>query len=194
MFMWDDDYRLKKLAKSEHAFLSPSRVSWLNYDDEKMLETFLNFEASKRGTELHAWAAKTIELKIKQQRSKQTLYSYVNDAIKYDMKTEQLLFYSPYCFGTADAICWNEKQRILRIHDLKTGITPAHMEQLVIYAAIFCLQYKNQLPPLGTFDIELRIYQMDEVIVHKPTPDEISMVMAKIVGATKLIDQINSTR
>jgi hypothetical protein len=29
---------------------------------------------------------------------------------------------------------------------------------------------------------------MDNIIIHQPTPEEISMVMAKIVGATKLLD------
>lgn len=188
MFQWDDDYRIKKLCKDAHAFLSPSKCSWLNYDEGKMLEVFNNFEASKRGTELHAWAANTIRLGIKQQNSKKTICAYVNDAIRYGMETERLLYFSPYCFGTADAIVWNEKQKILRIHDLKTGMTPAHMEQLVIYAALFCLQYKDQIPPLGAFGIELRIYQMDNIIIHQPTPEEISMVMAKIVGATKLLD------
>lgn len=31
---------------------------------------------------------------------------------------------------------------MLRIHDLKTGISPVHMDQLLIYAALFCLEYK----------------------------------------------------
>ena len=188
MFQWEDDYRLRKLAKDAHAFLSPSKCAWLNYDEGKMLEVFNNFEAAKRGTELHAWAAKTIELGIKQQNSKKTLCAYVNDAIKYGMDTERLLYYSPYCFGTADAICWNEKQKMLRIHDLKTGTTPAHMEQLLIYAAIFCLQYRDQIPPLGSFGIELRIYQLDNVIIYQPEPEEVSMVMAKITAATKMLE------
>lgn len=191
MFQWEDDYRIRKLCKDSHAFLSPSKYAWLNYDETKMLEVFNNFEASRRGTELHEWAAKTIKLGIKQQNSKKTICAYVNDAIRYGMETERLLYFSPYCFGTADAIVWNEKQRILRIHDLKTGITPAHMEQLVIYAALFCLQYKDQIPPVGSFGIELRIYQMDNVIIHQPEPEEISMVMAKIVAATKLLDTFN---
>jgi hypothetical protein len=159
-----------------------------------MLEVFNNFEAQKLGTELHAWAAHTIKLGIKQQNSKKTICAYVNDAIKYGMEVEKLLYFSPYCFGTADAIVWNEKQRLLRIHDLKTGVTPAHIEQLVIYAAIFCLQYKDQIPPLGAFGIELRIYQLDNVIIHQPSEDEIAMVMGKIVAATKLLDAYKAKR
>ena len=81
-----------------------------------------------------------------------------------------------------------EKQKMLRIHDLKTGTTPAHMEQLLIYAAIFCLQYRDQIPPLGSFGIELRIYQLDNVIIYQPEPEEVSMVMAKITAATKMLD------
>ena len=34
--------------------------------------------------------------------------------------------------------------KILRIHDYKSGITPAKMDQLMIYAALFCLEYKKE--------------------------------------------------
>ena len=40
-----------------HAFLSPSKYSWINYDENRLLETFANFNAAQRGTELHAFAA-----------------------------------------------------------------------------------------------------------------------------------------
>lgn len=60
---------------------------------------------------------------------------YVNDAISFRMVPEQILFYSENCFGTADTIVF--RNGTLRIHDLKTGVVPAHMEQLEIYAALF---------------------------------------------------------
>jgi len=56
------------------------------------------------------------------------------------MTPEQVLYYSGNCFGTADSIAF--KNNLLRIHDLKTGAVPAHMEQLFIYDALFCLEYR----------------------------------------------------
>lgn len=101
---------------------------------------------------------------------------YVNDAIGFKMKPEQVLYYSDNCFGTADAIIF--RNNLLRIHDLKTGVTKAHMEQLEIYAALFCLEYK--IKP-GDIEMELRIYQNDEVLYHNPTAEDILPIMDKIV-------------
>ena len=123
-----------------HAPFSPSQSSWLRYDDDQALEVYSNKKASEMGTILHKWAKDTIDLGIKQPRSKKTIYAYVNDAIGFKMDTEVVLFYSERFFGTADAISFRDG--MLRIHDLKTGKRPAHMEQLMIYAALFCLEYK----------------------------------------------------
>ena len=71
-----------------HATFSPSQCSWLRYDDEKALSVYVNKQASERGSRLHAWAKETIDLGIKQPKSKKTLYMYVNDAIGYKMDTE----------------------------------------------------------------------------------------------------------
>ena len=186
--IWNDHWQVRRLVKDSHAFLSPSKYHWLNYSEEKMLEVYSSFQASQIGTKKHEYAKMAIELGITQKKSKKTICAYINDAIAFGMKPEQLLFYSENCFGTADAILWDERKKILRIHDLKTGTIPAHMEQLLIYAAIFCLEYKNQIPPLGSFDIELRIYQNDNVVAYIPEPDEIATIMAKIVAADKLIE------
>ena len=123
-----------------HAPFSPSQSSWLRYDDEKALEVYANKKAAEVGTRLHAWAKETIDLGIKQPKSKKTIYAYVNDAIGFKMDTEVVLYYSDYFFGTADAISFRDN--FLRIHDLKTGVTKVHIEQLEIYAALFCLEYK----------------------------------------------------
>lgn len=168
-----------------HAPFSPSQSSWLRYDDEKAVEVFMNKKAAEMGTRLHQWAKDTIDLGLKQPRSKKTLYAYVNDAIGYKMDTEVVLFYSPRFFGTADAICF--RNNFLRIHDLKTGKTPVHMEQLEIYAALFCLEY--QVKP-GEIDMELRIYQNNEIIVHNPTAEDILPIMDKIVHLDKLLESI----
>ena len=74
-----------------HAVFSPSQCSWLRYDDEKALSVYVNKQASERGSRLHAWAKETIDLGIKQPKSKKTLYMYVNDAIGYKMDTEVVL-------------------------------------------------------------------------------------------------------
>ena len=167
-----------------HAPFSASQNSWLRYDDEKLLSSFANKKAAEMGTRLHAWAKETIDLGIKQPKSKKTLYAYVNDAIGFKMSTEVVLYYSDRFFGTADAICF--RNNVLRIHDLKTGITPVHIEQLEIYAALFCLEYK--VKP-GEIDIELRIYQNDEVLIHNPTAEDILPIMDKIVHLNKLLEK-----
>lgn len=169
-----------------HAPFSPSQSSWLRYSDEKILDVFLNKKAAETGSKLHAWAKQTIDLGIKQPRSNKTLYAYVNDAIGFRMSTEVVLFYSEFFFGTTDAISYRKErdQMVLRIHDLKTGKTKVDMEQLKIYAALFCLEYK--VKP-GEIFMELRIYQNDNVIVHQPTADEIVPIMDKIIRFNKIL-------
>ena len=168
-----------------HAPFGASKSSWLRYDDKKVVEVFRNMKAAEMGTRLHEWAAETIKLGIKQPRSKQTLSAYVNDAIGFKMDTEVVLFYSERFFGTADAISF--RKNILRIHDLKTGKKPVTMDQLEVYAALFCLEYR--IKP-GDIDMELRIYQNDEVLCHKPTVEDIAPIMDKIIHLDKLLEQM----
>ena len=167
-----------------HATFSPSQSSWLRYDDDTAIEVYSNKKAAEIGTRLHAWAKETIDLGIKQPRSKRALYAYVNDAIGFKMDTEVVLYYSDRFFGTADAISFRNRE--LRIHDLKTGKIPAHMEQLEIYAALFCLEYK--VKP-GDIDIELRIYQNDDILCHNPTAEDILPIMDKIVHLDKILEK-----
>lgn len=171
--------------EGKHAFLSASKYHWLNYDEEKLISAYQNNLAVQRGTELHDFARKAIELGIKLPKSKKTLNMYVNDAIGFKMTPEQPLYYSNNCFGTADSISF--RNNFLRIHDLKSGITPAHMEQLMIYAALFCLEYSvdpNQI------EMELRIYQSDEISVLNPEPEDILTIMDKIIFFDKRLSQI----
>ena len=169
-----------------HAPFAASQSAWLRYDDEKVLTVYQNKKAAEMGTKLHDWAKKTIDLGIKQPRSKKTIYAYVNDAIGFKMDTEVVLYYSDRFFGTADAICF--RNGMLRIHDLKTGKTPVHMDQLMIYAALFCLEYK--MKP-GEIKMELRIYQNDEIIYHNPTAEDILPIMDKIVHIDKILSQFD---
>lgn len=176
-----------KILEGLHAPFSPSQPAWLRYDDGKAIESYSNKQAAEIGTKLHAWAKNTIDLGIKQPKSRKTLYAYVNDAIGYKMDTEVILYYSPRFFGTVDAISF--RNGFLRIHDLKTGKTSVHMEQLMIYAALFCLEYK--VKP-GTIDIELRIYQNDDILVCNPTAEDIVPIIDKIVHLNKILDKIES--
>lgn len=171
--------------EGSHAFLGASKYHWLNYDDEKLVASYNNYLAAQKGTELHAFAATCIKLGQRLPKSSKTLNAYVNDAIGFKMTPEQVLYYSDNCYGTADAILFRDN--MLRIHDLKTGNIPAHMEQLMIYAALFCLEYKIKPAAIGT---ELRIYQNNEIICHTPEVDEIVPIMDKIISFDKLIKRI----
>lgn len=183
--LWNTHSRLESL----HAFLSASKHSWVNYDDEKLGEAFRTAQAAAMGTRLHALAAEHIRLKLRMPRNKATFNAYVNDAIGYGLDPEVVLYHSENAFGTADAIGFDEKKRLLRIHDLKTGVTRVNMVQLHIYAALFCLEYEK-LP--GEIDFETRIYQNDDILVDKPQPDDIAHIMDKITWFDKLIEEIKS--
>ncbi len=171
--------------EGQHAFLGASKYHWIFYDEEKVAEAFKRSLAAQKGTEYHAFAAQCIRLRQKLPKTRKTLNMYVNDAIGYRMTPEQILYFSPNCFGTADAISFTNG--LLRIHDLKTGTTPAHMEQLFVYASLFCLEY--DVKP-GTIDIELRLYQSDEVLVSNPGVDEIAPIMDKIITFDKILMDI----
>lgn len=171
--------------EGKHAILSASKHYWVNYDEEKFDTFYRTFAAAQRGTELHDLACRLITLGIKLPRSHKTLNMYVNDGIGYKMSPEVVLFYSDNCFGTADTISFKGNQ--LRIHDLKTGVHKASMEQLDIYAALFCLEYGKDPEKL---EIETRIYQNDDIVVRNPPPEDVILVMDKIISFDKRIDQL----
>lgn len=171
--------------KGQHAFLGASKYHWLNYDEEKLIATYRALMAAQKGVKVHAFASDAIELGEKLPRKHKTLNMYVNDAIGFKMKPEQTLVYSSNCFGTADAISF--RNGTLRIHDLKTGTTPVHMEQLLIYAALFCLEYG--IRP-GDIETELRLYWMDDVIVDNPGVETIAPIMDKIITFDTIINDI----
>ena len=150
--------------EGQHAFLGASKYHWINYGEDKVAEAYRNFLATQKGTVLHAFAAQCIMLNQKLPKSKQTLNMYVNDAIGFKMTPEQILYYSDNCFGTADAILF--RNNFLRIHDLKTGKIPAHMEQLE------------------------RIYQNNEILYHNPTAEDIVPIMDRIITFDKVIKKI----
>lgn len=173
--------------EGKHSFLSPSQHHWVNYTDEKLVTRYLNHSAADRGTKLHSLAKDCIELGIELPDNGSTLSMYVNDAIFFKMIPEQPLYYSRNCFGTADAISFEDG--LLRIHDLKTGSSPASMMQLEIYASIFCLEY--DINP-GDIGIELRLYQSDAVTVEEPRLDTLAFVIDRIVYFDALIEDVRN--
>lgn len=167
--------------QGEHAFLSPSQYHWVNYSRDRLIERWTAAQAGAYGDLQHAYAHREIQ-EGRLSNLVGTVGLYINDAIKYRMSCEQVLYYSENCFGTADTIAYRYKT--LRIHDLKTGQSKASVHQLEVYAAIFCLEYG--VDPT-TIRIELRIYQDDQVAVFDADPEDIIFIMDKIQEFDKII-------
>ena len=205
--IWNDHSKLEGL----HAFLGASQFHWINWSDETLEQRFYSRYSTEIGTAIHKLAEDCIKSRMKLNKQDKhlvdiTLYHafipkgaydseailtnlmpFVNDAIGFHMSSEVILYYSDYCFGTTDAISFSEKEKVLRIHDLKTGSIPAHMEQLMIYAALFCLEYHKDP---HNFTTELRIYQNYEVLIDNPNPDDIRKFMDLIVRSNTLVNNI----
>lgn len=174
--------------KGKHAFLNPSDPTWLRYDPEKLAKKRRSEQAIIEGTELHALADGLIKKKRKQLDDGDYFNMYVNDAIGFRMRSEQKLYYSDLCFGTADAIKYDSRNKLLRIHDLKTGVTKPHHEQLEIYAALFCLEY--DVKP-SDIDFECRIYQKNKPVnIWNPGTDIIFPIMDTIVSDDKYLREL----
>lgn len=199
--------------EGKHALLGASKHSWLNYDDGQIARSYIMSFSQQIGTLVHEYAKDKIIYRqpMEDNRSERNalllhllkngipcfvipidnlfynLMPYVNDAIGFKMTPEKVLYYSDYSFGTADAISYG--RNVLRIHDLKTGSTPASMDQLMIYAAWFFLNYKKEVN-FQKSRTELRIYQNQEVIVHTPSNQEISAVMDKVIHGVMVIEKM----
>lgn len=170
------------LLTGTHAFLGASSYHWINYSEDKLDFAYNAHMAARRGTELHEFARQAIRLRQRLPDTPTTMNLYVNDAIGFHMVPEQLLYYSPNCYGTADTISFRNNK--LRIHDLKTGITKTSEKQLYVYSALFCLEYEYKPFEIET---ELRIYQNDEVRIHEGEPEFIASIMETIVAFDKRI-------
>ena len=197
--------------KDQHAFLSPSKYSWLNYSPEQLYSRYKSQFAAPIGTALHSIASSHIKLgfKLTKRDERHVLYellksgfprnvvditdefpnlaNFVNDAIGFGMESEQTLLYSENCFGTSDAISFEKD--LLRIHDYKSGSIAAHMDQLNVYSALFCLEYKKNP---NEIQIEERIYQFGEIAVYNPTPEEIFDIMEKIIAYDNMITRFKN--
>lgn len=199
--------------EGKHAVLSASSWRWLNDDLDSLKRRICSQYAQSIGTILHSIAYKHILYRIKLNKYDkknivlellangvprmvidtldfdsifENFMVYVNDGVGFRMHPEVVLYYSDNFFGTADAISFNEDERILRIHDYKSGVIPAHIEQLEIYAALFCLEYRFKPHEIET---HLRIYQSNEVLCHDPEPEEIKGVIDTIITFDKFLKQ-----
>ena len=197
--------------EGRHALLSPSKHYWMNYDDDALIKNYISSFATDIGTLVHEFAADRIKyrvpLDVENEEAKNSLLifllkngipfrvidldrifynlvPYVNDAIGYKMDSEVRLKYSDLCFGTADAI--GVRRNWLRIHDLKTGQTPASMDQLMCYAGLFFLEYKRDYRP-QTMKVELRIYQNQDILITQPSSEEIKAVMDTIIHGDSVL-------
>lgn len=200
--------------EGRHAILSASSWRWINDDPEALVKRLCSQYLQSIGTILHDIARKHIKHRIKLNKYDkknvmlelvelgvpafvidtinfdamfENLMRYVNDCVAFKMTPEVVLAYGKYFFGTTDAIKYDEESRFLRIHDLKTGTTPAHMEQLMIYAALFCLEYA--IKP-SSIQIELRIYWGDDHILYTPTADEITHIIEQIIKHDTLMTKL----
>ena len=184
-------------------------------DFEETLRTrYYNSFAKDVGTLIHAWACDRIRFRMNAVKSDSkslliyiikcyeanrdyiprsvasyyvekcfpNVMAYIKDANGFRLDPEVDLKYADDFYGTADAILY-KKGEFLRIHDLKTGTTPASLRQLEIYAAFCCLEYN--IDP-ASVDIELRIYQNEEILIGNPTGEDIKTLMDQ-VRRTKII-------
>lgn len=117
----------------------------------------------------------------------ETARMYINDGIQYRMTVEQPLVYSEFSFGTADTISFRDN--LLRISDYKSGDHPASMQQLMVYAAYFFLEYAIKPRDVHT---ELRIYQSAEILLSEPDHEEIQEVMAKTIEVNRIAEKIKA--
>lgn len=170
----------------KHAFLSASQYHWLGDDEAKIEQRYKNAMQRERGTYLHDLAQRCILTRTKLANHKKALNLFVNDAIGFRMDSEVVLYYSDNVFGTADAISYNAETGELRIHDLKTGVSKPSFKQLMIYSAIFCLEYGAV--PQDTIFI-LRLYQGNGFEEIEADPNDILDIMDKIIRFDQVLNR-----
>lgn len=216
--IWIDHSR--DFPEGSHSLFSPSQSAWIDYEtEEDVFKKYRSSVAAQIGTVVHKRAEICIDKKVRPTKKTASqiitmdlleenisrtafdpdflaanLVNFVNDALGYGMLPEKPLVYSEWLRGTADAIMYDETKRILRIHDLKTGVIPAKFKQLRAYAALFFLEYstlRHVIPVTpGDVRIELRIYQNGEVTEEYPTAEDIVPIMDKIVWINGVMQSI----
>lgn len=172
----------------KHAFLGASSYHWIRYTPDRLVSAYESAKARERGTMLHDWASTAIKEGIKLAKLKRAINMFVNDAIGFRMESEVVLYYSDNCFGTADAISFRDG--LLRIHDLKTGVSKASFDQLLIYSALFCLEY--DIDP-SKIEFAFRLYQGNGFEEVTTQPEAVQEIMDKIIEFDKILDDLKTT-
>ena len=195
--------------KGKHATFGASKWHWINYETDEDFERAMIAEwAADVGTGVHDFARRQIkygkkvgnnkdarnnlliflledckipEYAIDIDRIFENYRNYVNDCIGFHMTPEAPIYYGDNVFGTTDAILFTDNT--LRIFDLKTGVRDVHPEQLMIYVAFFCLEYRIKPKDIT---IELRIYQNGEVGIIQPETQQIEKIMSQAIRANKI--------
>lgn len=202
--------------RGEHALFSPSQMSWVNdQSDNDILDRYNRGLAKDIGTIVHSIAKKCIQSNTKFSRSAAkslitmelvsngiprsafdaeslatNFVNYVVDAIGFSMIPEKELYFSEWCYGTADAIMVDTTRKILRIHDLKTGMIPAKFLQLEIYTALFFLDMGAFSFTPEEYNVELRIYQGGEIAEEYPTAEVIVPIMDSIKWHSEVMNKL----
>lgn len=199
--------------EGKHALYGASKYGWI---DRELTEDAVRHElevaySQQNGTDIHALAKKLIWQKKKLPKNLKfirflvevelgargelvsdialyTLYSYVNDAIKLNMRPEVELMNTPWNFGTCDCIRVEPDGRLI-IHDLKTGSSTASMQQLRAYAALWCAEY--HVDPSELKSIELHLYQNNKIIDDFPSPDDISRIIHNGTVRSQIVNSID---
>lgn len=179
------DFNKHLTLAGTHALFGASSYHWINYTPDKVEHAVKTAHAARRGTQMHALAHDLIRMGVKLPDTPATINQYVNDAIGFRMTPEQVLCYSPNFFGTADAICF--RRDFLRIHDFKNGVVKTSVNQLYVYAAFFCLEYRVKPHQINT---ELRIYQNNEVRAYDADPHEVVRIMDNIMTFDKIVEAV----
>jgi hypothetical protein len=155
----------------KHAFLSASKYSWIRYDEDKLIETYGNHQNAMMGSRLHQLASDLIGLGVKLPRTQKTLNLFVNDVIGFRMVSELVLFFSDNVFGTADALGFRK---------------PPKSDRFLLQ---ICHEYGWKPQDI---DVELRIYQHDDVQILIPVLEDIVPIMEKMVRFDNLIEQMKA--
>lgn len=171
--------------EGRHAHLSPSKYSWIRYDDDKFEQSYLKRLKSLRGTKEHEYAAMAIELGMRQPATKTTLNMYINDCIRWKMYPEVDLYADDLFFGHADAAGF--RKGVFRVSDYKSGETPTSMDQLKCYVALFCIEF--EMSPFE-FAAEMRIYQYNEIREELADPHEIMIIIDRWKTFSKRAEQM----
>lgn len=195
---YDIDTFIEKLKNKYKASLGTELHAWAAIQIElgnkisnkrELMRSFKSYIYQKYYSEIYglsAFGEKLLKnMKYVPAESYATVIGYINDAISFKMKPEERLRYSENFFGTADAI--KDLGDTLIIFDLKTGTASPHVEQLLIYAALYCLA--NSKNP-EQMNFELRLYQGNDIFVATPSAEDIRPIMETIVEFDKIMNRL----